>query len=117
MPTVLSSEDVVPHDTDARRIWRLLTPETCGAHLGAVAGLVAYKYRAPADEPSADLLGDGHARAEFYYVAQGTGVVRTPTERLEVAAGQAFVIEAGIPHTIWSDRPEEPVLTFYVSLK
>ncbi|MDP4501817.1 cupin domain-containing protein [Nonomuraea turcica] len=117
MPIVLSPEDVVSHDTDARRIWRLLTPETCGANLGAVAGLVAYKYRSPADEPPAGQLGEGHARAEFYYVTQGAGVVRTPAERLEIAAGQAFVIEAGIPHTIWSDQPDQPVLTFYVSLK
>lgn len=117
MPTVLSLDDVVPHDNDARRIWRLMTPDTLGVNHGAVAGVAAYKYRAPADEPSADQLGAGHARPEFYYVAKGSGIVGTPTQRLTIRAGQAFLIEGGVPHSIWSDQPDQPVITFYVALK
>jgi hypothetical protein len=45
MPVIVRQDDVVPHENDQRRIWRLITPSTVGAALIATAGVVAYKSR------------------------------------------------------------------------
>ena len=118
MASIVSTSDVTPKENEKRKLWRLLNPETLDTDPGAVAGVIAYKYRAPADEPADDDLGEAHGRAEFYYVMSGEGVIgEGGGGRSAVSPGDSFVIHGGSRHSIWSTSPDEPLTTFYVSLR
>jgi mannose-6-phosphate isomerase-like protein (cupin superfamily) len=116
MASIISTSDVTPKENEKRKLWRLLNPETLGADPGAVAGVIAYKYRDA--EPADAELGEAHGRAEFYYVMSGEGVIgEDGGGRSAVRPGDSFVIHGGSRHSIWSTSPDEPLLTFYVSLR
>ena len=111
----ISPADVETNDNATRTSWRLLNADTLGSDYGARGGLIEYKYRDPA--PEDDGLGGAHEHAEYYYVISGEGVVGLPDDRTSIKAGDAFVIPAGLPHSIWGVRPDQPVKAFYVALK
>jgi mannose-6-phosphate isomerase-like protein (cupin superfamily) len=114
MRTVTPS-DVETNDNESRTSWRLLNADTLDEDYGARGGLIEYKFREK--PPNDDELGGAHEHPEYYYVISGEGVVGLPDDRTPVKAGSAFVIPAGVRHSIWGSSPEQPVQAFYVALK
>ena len=110
----ITPSDVETNDNDTRTSWRLLTPDTLDEDYGARGGLIEYKHRDQA--PTDDELGGAHEHAEYYYVISGEGVVGLPGDRTTVKGGSAFVIPAGVRHSIWGASPDQPVQAFYVAL-
>lgn len=111
----VTPDTVETNDNETRTSWRLLNADTLGHDYGARGGLIEYKFREA--EPSDAELGGAHEHPEFYYVISGEGVVGLPDDRTKVSAGSAFVIPAGVPHSIWGVSADEPVKAFYVALK
>jgi quercetin dioxygenase-like cupin family protein len=114
MQTV-TPKDVEKNDNETRTSWRLLNAETLGEDFGARGGLIEYKYRKHV--PDDDELGGAHEHPEYYYVISGQGEVGLPGDRTPIAAGTAFVIPAGVRHSIWGTAEGDPVQAFYVALK
>lgn len=113
---VVNLDETAASENDHRTIWRLLTAETVGTQVGAVSGVVAYKRSITPDDTEVD-LGAAHDKPEFYYVLSGSGMICAPSTRRPIRAGDAFLIEAGVPHALVSSSADEPVVTFYVSMK
>lgn len=111
----VTPKDVETNDNETRTSWRLLNADTLGEDFGARGGLIEYKFR---EHPPTDgELGGAHEHPEYYYVISGKGEVGLPGDRTTISAGTAFVIPAGVPHSIWGTSQEEPVQAFYVALK
>ena len=115
MPKIVTPGDVEANDNETRTSWRLLNADTLGEDYGARGGLIQYKFRQ--NEPTDDELGGAHDNPESYYVISGSGVVGLPGERTPIKGGSAFVIPAGVRHSIWGSSSDAPVEAFYVSLK
>jgi mannose-6-phosphate isomerase-like protein (cupin superfamily) len=125
MPVVVRQDDVVPHENDQRRLWRLITPSTVGAALSATAGVVAYKSRSSPAGPHDHGHDHGHPHdharqhthktLEFIYILSGRGIVEESGARVEVKAGDAFVLRGRTPHAVWSET-EEPLMAYCVTV-
>ena len=131
MPVIVRQDDVVPHDNDQRRIWRLITPSTVGAAVSATAGVVAYKSRSSSAGHDEDGHDHGHSHdrghshdhghqhthktLEFVYILSGRGIVEEDGSRVDVKAGDAFVLRGCTPHAVWSET-EEPLMAYCVSV-
>lgn len=125
MPVIVRQDDVVPHENDQRRIWRLITPSTVGAALIATAGVVAYKSRSSSvghhdhghDHGHPHDHGHQHTHKSlgFIYVLSGRGIVEEGGSRVDVKAGDAFVLRGRTPHAVWSET-EEPLMAYCVTV-
>jgi mannose-6-phosphate isomerase-like protein (cupin superfamily) len=113
---VVGMDQVEADCNDRRDLWRLLTPDTVG-QVGATAGVAEYHPVADSGtEGNSPVLGAAHARPEIYFVLAGTGRLYIPDQVRPLAAGDAFLIPAGTPHTIVGTPPSS-LRAFYVSLK
>lgn len=115
MLQIITPDDVETNDNETRTSWRLLNADTLGTDYGARGGLIDYKYRS--EEPTDEQLGGAHEHPEYYYVISGSGVVGLPGERVPIKGGSAFVIPAGVRHSIWGSSEDGALTAFYVSLK
>ena len=124
MPVIVRQDDVVPHENDQRRIWRLITPSTVGAALSATAGVVAYMSRSSADHhdhghdhghPHDPGHQHTHKTLEYIYILSGRGIVEEGGSRVDVKAGDAFVLRGRTPHAVWSET-EEPLMAYCVTV-
>ena len=125
MPVIVRQDDVVPHENDQRRIWRLITPSTVGAAVSATAGVVAYKSRSSSVEhhdhghnhrhPHDHGHQHTHKTLEFIYILSGRGIVEEGGSRADVKAGDAFVLRGRTPHAVWSET-EEPLMAYCVTV-
>ncbi|MEQ4209405.1 cupin domain-containing protein [Actinopolymorpha sp. B17G11] len=108
---VTRTDNIAADTNDRRSIWRLLNSSTVPGLDTASASVISYQQRPPDAQ-----LGGTHDFAEFYYVISGEGVVASTGTISPIRAGDAFIIEAGTAHSIWSTSTE-PVTTFYVGLR
>jgi quercetin dioxygenase-like cupin family protein len=102
---VVSLEDVDPVELPLGSWSRLLVTERTVAGNASTLGYSVFK----PGLVSADL---SQSAEELAFVVGGSGVVRLEDGELQVRAGQALYIPAGVWHTVVNPRDEDLVMVF-----
>jgi mannose-6-phosphate isomerase-like protein (cupin superfamily) len=102
---VIALADVPPVELAGGSWSRVLVAEQT---VGGNASALGYSVFKPGTS-TADL---SHSVEELAFIVSGRGVIRLETGDVEVAAGQALYVPAGIWHTVVNPGPEDLVMVF-----